>query len=224
MKKIITLFFVASALIAISFAPRLEAASVPMQVIAHEGKSGYFAPGSTTWNPVQMSQPVEAGGKIKTWANGKVCVCLSEQGAARFLTKTVGTIEKMEADKKSRAGSFQLESGSLLLSLNATDLPNSDFKIKTPQGSAAARGTTYLAGVEGVTVLEGKVRFTKNNGRNVTLTSGYSLLNNGSVVLDKVLLKKAYREFEAIAKGSRITGGNYRRVRRAVQIALIYQG
>jgi hypothetical protein len=193
--------------------------SVPLKIYSVEGKSGYTPPDSDKWAPAQTDETVKTGGTIKTWQDGKVAVALGSEGAICVRNSTIVKLGEIKTDPTGRQGAFDIVNGDILLSLNPTTNP-SDFKIKTPQGVAAARGTTYSAGIHGVTVLEGTVTFTGKDGGVIRVSSGYTLTPDGHLVLDKGLLQNALDDFESISKNGPIIPANDHLVHQTVQIAL----
>jgi len=144
----------------------LHAASVNAVCYSVDGSAEYAAPGSTNYLPLQKGQVLVIGSTVRTGDNG-TAVLVTTPGSAIQVGNS--SVIRLNALAFARAGSVitqrqavvQLTTG-VVSALIDPSTPNiTDFRIQTPQGAAAARGTFYAVlvynGKTYVGVKEGKV-------------------------------------------------------------------
>jgi hypothetical protein len=134
----------------------LEAEVADAVVRKIDGYAEYAEPGSTEFQPLQVSKKIKVGTTIKTAEKSEVVLRVVPGAAMKIAEKTTVTLDNMAfegsgANVTSRTANINLSEGTVSALLDKTDPKGTDFKIKTPQGSAAARGTFY-----GVSVKDGQ--------------------------------------------------------------------
>ncbi len=154
----------------------VHAESVPATVAYVQGEATYTTPAGKTEKITENSQ-IPVGSTVTTGKDGSVGLKLVP-GA----TTVVGPDSKLKISSldysKSATGEKKrdillgLTKGSIFSSLAKND-GKSDFRISTPQGVAAARGTDWSVTVSGstvtVAVLDGNVVITLPNGSTITI-------------------------------------------------------
>jgi hypothetical protein len=141
------------------------AATVEATVKSLSGKVEFSAPGASKFESLKNGQTLSVGSTIKTGSDG-VALLLTVPGAAvRIGPDSQMTLKEMDFEKSGekitkRKALLDVKTGtvSALIEHNTPDV--TDFRIKTPQGIAAARGTFY-----GVTVEDGKSHVAVQEGK-----------------------------------------------------------
>ena len=134
----------------------LEAEVAEAVVRKMDGYAEYSEPGSTEFQPLQVSKKIKVGSTIKTSEKSEVVLRVVPGAAMKIAENTTVTLDAMAFEKNgenisSRTANINLSEGTVSALLDKSDPKGTDFKIKTPQGSAAARGTFY-----GVSVKDGQ--------------------------------------------------------------------
>ena len=149
----------------------LSAEPVKATVQSVKGDVKFAMPGSIFFKKLKGGSTLSSGSIIKTGAGAEAIVSVTPGAAIRIDENTTVAISDMEFEKKDgkvtkRAANIQLSEGTLSSLLDSKNPEATDFRVKTPQGTAAARGTFYgVSVVDGQTfvkVEEGKVGFQKN--------------------------------------------------------------
>jgi len=147
----------------------LRAAPVTAQVYSVAGTAEFAAPGSTSYAPLKKGQVLAVGTTIRTGDDG-IAVLVTTPGSAIQIGNS--SLLKLNDLAYARSGSsvtqntanLQLTSGVVSALVDPHAPKVTDFKIQTPQGAAAARGTFYAVlvyhGKTYVGVKEGKVAAT----------------------------------------------------------------
>ena len=142
------------------------AAPVKALVRSVEGWAEYKAPNSDMFKPLRVGLKLSHGTAIKTGEDGKVIIRVTPGAAMRIAPNTELVLNEMAFAKNGaqvtqRKARVKLTTGTVSALLDHRDPEATDFKIETPQGSAAARGTFYGVSVVDdqtfVSVKEGKV-------------------------------------------------------------------
>jgi hypothetical protein len=161
MKKIITTFLAICMLLTC-----VNASSVQSLVRSVEGFVEYQLPNDDTIKPLRVGLKLPSGTKIMSGDDGKAIIRVTPGAAMRIAPNTTLTLSEMAFAKdgdrvEQRKARVALSSGTISALLDHRDPEATDFKIETPQGSAAARGTFYGVSVVDdqtfVSVKEGKV-------------------------------------------------------------------
>ena len=144
----------------------IHAAAVNAVVWSVSGTAEYANPGSASYAPLKKGQVLAIGSTVRTGDDG-TAVLVTTPGSAIQVGNS--SVIRLNALAFARAGNtitqrqavVQLTSG-VVSALIDPSTPNiTDFRIQTPQGAAAARGTFYAVlvynGKTYVGVKEGKV-------------------------------------------------------------------
>jgi hypothetical protein len=130
----------------------LQAAEVNGVVVSAKGEVKIYQPGSLEAVPLTTGMTVPSGSKIVT-GTGEVLVSPIPSTVIRLDPGTTAKVSDLEFEKTNteitkRRASISLEKGSIYASLLRLDPRKTDFRIKTPRGVAAARGTTLRVWID----------------------------------------------------------------------------
>lgn len=163
-------FTLCAVCLAITCAMPLEAAPVEAKVKSISGTVECAAAGSKVFKALNAGDKLGVGTIVKTGKDGSAII-VAVPGAAISVSPSTQLILgpndfAKQGDKvTSRKALIELKSGTVSALINHNERDVTDFKIKTPQGVAAARGTFYGVTVKGdevfVAVKEGKVGLQK---------------------------------------------------------------
>ena len=147
------------------------AATIYASVFSVSGNVEFAAPASPNFAALKKGQLLAVGSTVRTGDDG-VAVLVTTPGSA--IQVGSGSLLKLNELAFARAGghvtqrvaSLQLTSGVVSALIDPSTPRITDFKIQTPQGAAAARGTFYAVlvyhGKTFVGVKEGHVAATSN--------------------------------------------------------------
>jgi ferric-dicitrate binding protein FerR (iron transport regulator) len=135
--------------------------------------------GDGRWTPLAAAGPIESGTRLRTAADGRAALQLSNGVALRLDARTLVAFEDTTRAQLSR-GAVYVDSGS------TPGTPGPQFELDTPAGRVAHLGTQYEARiVDGgvrVAVREGRVRLSRA-ADDVVGTAGESLTIQGDRVV-----------------------------------------
>jgi len=125
-------------------------------------------PGSTAFHSVGAGDKLSAGTTIKTGAGSEAIIVATPGAAVRIDENTTVQVQDMQFTNAADAGdgklrrkaTLDLTSGTVSSLIDHSTPDQTDFVVKTPQGSAAARGTFY-----GVTVKNGQTFYKVQEGK-----------------------------------------------------------
>jgi hypothetical protein len=148
-----------------SSAMLLPAAPVSAVVHAVTGVAEFAAPGSSSFAPLKSGQVLPIGSTVRTGDDGTAVLITTPGSAIEVGNDSLMKINDLAfatsggavTERKAR---LQLTSGVVSAMIDPTTPKITDFKIQTPQGVAAARGTFYA-----VTVRNGKSYVAVNHGK-----------------------------------------------------------
>lgn len=149
----------------------LRAAPVSAKVYSVSGTVEYAPPDSSSFAPLAKGQALPIGSTVRTGDDGTAVLVTTpgsaiEVGKSSLLRITDLAFAKSGGSVTQRTATLQLTSGVVSALIDPTTPKITDFKIQTPQGAAAARGTFYAVlvyhGKTYVGVKEGKVAATAN--------------------------------------------------------------
>jgi len=146
MKRLIVLF-VLTMILALGQANGEDKA----RVSAVSGRVTYSDPHSTEFVPLTAGAEIPIGSRIQTGRDGTAVVVVVSGAAMQISENSDVTIASMSSSPEKRKALVSLKSGTVSALIDPKRSKQTDFKIQTPQGVAAARGTFY-----GVTVRNGK--------------------------------------------------------------------
>lgn len=111
-----------------------------------------YAPSATAdFVPLTAGTEIPTGSRIRTARDGTAVIIVVSGAAMHVSENSEVTIDAMSSDAAKRKALVSLKSGTVSALIDPKRSKQTDFKIQTPQGVAAARGTFY-----GVTVKKGK--------------------------------------------------------------------
>jgi ferric-dicitrate binding protein FerR (iron transport regulator) len=135
--------------------------------------------GDGRWTPLAAAGPIESGTRLRTAADGRAALQLSNGVALRLDARTLVAFEDTTRAQLAR-GALYVDSGS------TPGTPGPQFELDTPAGRVAHLGTQYEARiVDGgvrVAVREGRVRLSRA-ADDVVGTAGESLTIQGDRVV-----------------------------------------
>jgi hypothetical protein len=146
-----------------------QAATVNASVYSVSGVAEYAAPGSSSYAPLKKGQILSAGSTVRTGDNGIAVLVTTPGSAIQLGNNSVLKINQLAFNKSGssvtqREARLQLTSGVVSALIDPSTPKITDFRVQTPEGAAAARGTFFAVLVyEGKTyigVKEGKVAAT----------------------------------------------------------------
>jgi hypothetical protein len=162
---------------------------------------------------VSRDSMIAPGSTIHTGASGHVALHLMPGADTVVGPNTDMTIEKLDYSKDasgdaSRTVVLKVEKGEVFNNIAHGDGEGtSDFRVRTPRGVAAARGTQFKVTVSGqqctVEVTQDTVVFHGDDGKNTTLHSGREGTFPGGIII--VLTPREIAEIEKII--SQFLGG-----------------
>jgi hypothetical protein len=144
----------------------LEAAPVDARVFSVSGKVEAAPPGSTEFAQIREGQTLKDGTMLRTASDGRATVVTTPGSAVRIEPDTQLTLNEMAFETKNgkiaeRRARIDLQSGTVSALIDRKTPNVTDFKVRTPQGIAAARGTFFAVSADKsqtyVAVREGKV-------------------------------------------------------------------
>jgi hypothetical protein len=103
------------------------------------------------FSPLAAGTEIPVGSRIHTGSDGTAVIIVVSGAAMQIAENSDVTIEAMSSDAAKRKALVSLKTGTVSALIDPKRSKQTDFKIQTPQGVAAARGTFY-----GVTVNKGK--------------------------------------------------------------------
>lgn len=98
--------------------------------------------------PVKAGQTVAVGSKVTTGPGARAVIVMTPRSAVRVSENSEVLIAEVDETAKPEKVLLDLKSGSLGALLKTTPNSPMDFKIKTPSGVAAARGTFFSVAVK----------------------------------------------------------------------------
>jgi hypothetical protein len=173
-----------------------------------------------TWQAASVGQQIAAGGGVKTGANSRARLDISDGTIVRVAPETQFTLNTLTPQLENPTTQFLLEAGKVFIQVTK-ELGTGSFELKTPSGVAAVRGS--LMAVEYypanghliATCLEGACRLTSNSGNFADLTAGqqagirgFNAEPNAPITIDVTRLNEWVQEFpEAANIANTITPG-----------------
>jgi len=116
--------------------------------------------------PMEKGDKVAVGTTIKTGDDSRAVVVITPRSAIRIAANSEVVIEMVDEEASPKQVMIDLKDGSLGALLKPNSEGALDFKVRTPSGVAAARGTFYSVVVEDgkgyVQVKEGRVEVVPN--------------------------------------------------------------
>ena len=132
----------------------------------------FAAPGSSSFAPLHPGQVLPVGSTVRTSDDGTAVLQTTPGSAIKIGNDSVLKINDLAFARSSggavteRKARLDLTSGAVSAMIDPRTPKITDFKIQTPQGVAAARGTFYA-----VTVVHGKTYVSVDHGKVGVLAS-----------------------------------------------------
>lgn len=146
MKRIIVLCLVAA-----GFTVSQAKAEDKARVSSVSGRVTYAPPQSGEFSQLAAGAEIPIGSRIRTGRDGTAVIVVVSGAAMQISEDSDVTIDSLSSSPEKRKALVSLKSGTVSALIDPKRSKQTDFKIQTPQGVAAARGTFY-----GVTVKSGK--------------------------------------------------------------------
>jgi len=121
------------------------------RVSSVSGTVTYAATGAGSFSALAAGAEIPVGSRVRTGSDGTAVIVVVSGAAMQVSENSDVTIEAMSSDAAKRKALVSLKTGTVSALIDPKRSKQTDFKIQTPQGVAAARGTFY-----GVTVQKGK--------------------------------------------------------------------
>jgi hypothetical protein len=143
----------------------LHAAQVSAVCDAVAGSAEFAKPGSSSFAALHKGQVLPIGSTVRTGGDGSAVLTTTPGSAIKIGGDSVLKINDLAFARSGsavteRKARLQLTSGVVSAMIDPTTPKITDFKIQTPQGVAAARGTFYA-----VTVIHGKTFVAVDHGK-----------------------------------------------------------
>ena len=152
---------------AAGFPALLTAEELAARVASATGEVRYAEPGSTRFKPLEAGGQLPAGSTVRTGPGAEAVIVMVPGAAVRVAPESDVTLREMAVEGADPAAAakrkalLSLKEGTVSALIDPKRSKETDFKIQTPQGVAAARGTFYAVTVENgqtyVGVKRGKV-------------------------------------------------------------------
>ena len=143
-----------------------EAAAAPAaEIVSLTGKGDYREAESADWRAARIKQPLEAGQFVRTTQpHSKMSLLLADQTQMTLEGVSFAQVKSPEAAPRRSIIEFGQGKGRF-----QTKTPTKDFKVGTPTGLAAIRGTEWLVevapdGRSAFTVVEGEIEISNDLG------------------------------------------------------------
>ena len=205
-------FLVAIAMTA--FAGQSLAAESSGTVSVAVGKVTLIPMGGSAETELKVGDAVPVGSTVKTGAGSRAVIKTTKQSAIRIAENSQAVFTELVDSDTAPKVLVDLKSGSLGALIQPQAQATMDFKVKTPSGIAAARGTMYAVAVEDgkgyVKVEHGKVDVTPSNVKKQVPQSGKVTTVSGTVTeTPPGQAEHALKEGDIVTVGSTLkTGAN----------------
>ena len=147
-----TILFCKSILWIIAFAlfsaANLHAETVAAKVFSVAGTVEFAGPGSSNYAPLKKGDVLPIGSTVRTGDDGIAVIITTGKSAIQVGNSSIVKINKLAFAKSGGAvtentANLQLTSGVVSALIDPSTPKVTDFKVQTPEGAAAARGTFY---------------------------------------------------------------------------------
>jgi hypothetical protein len=143
----------------------VQADQVKAVVDSVSGTVEFAPPGSASYSPLKKGQELEVGSAVRTEDDGTAIITTTPGSAIQVgnnsnLRLTALAFAKSGSTVTQRQAHIDLTSGVVSALVDPSTPKITDFKVQTPQGGAAARGTFYA-----VAVVNGKTYVSVNQGK-----------------------------------------------------------
>lgn len=156
----------AAGVLALGAALAARAAGPAAEIVTLSGKGDYREESATDWRPARVKQPLVAGQYVRTTeASSKMGLLLADQ--TQMTLQGVSIVQVKAADAAgARKSIIEFGKGTGRFQ---TKTPSKEFRVGTPTGLAAIRGTEWLVevdddGTSAFTVVEGELEISNDLG------------------------------------------------------------
>jgi hypothetical protein len=131
----------------------LHAQQINAKASSVSGSVTYAAPDAKSFQPLTVGTELAPGTRVKTGRGSEAIIVIVTGAAVKVSENSEMTIESMSiegagANPDKRKALLSLKSGTVSALIDPKRSKQTDFKIATPYGTAAARGTFYAVTVE----------------------------------------------------------------------------
>ena len=153
-------------------AATVQAATVSAQVFSVSGTAEFAGPGSASYAPLKKGDILPIGSTVRTGDDGVAVLVTTPGSAIQLGNNSILKINQLAfaksgSDVTQRTAVLELKSGVVSALIDPSTPKITDFRVQTPEGAAAARGTFYAVlvyhGKTYVGVKEGKVGLSAAN-------------------------------------------------------------
>lgn len=156
-----------------------------VRVVSTQGRAFYRMAETDEWAPIQTDDVLPVGATIRTGLRGKVALALGPNADFEVKPLTEMTISDLEKDGDTIRTQLVMPRGNFNMDVKHVGFQN-DFKIATPTGTMAVKGTgssgfCYGNGLTlnpSVTNKDNAINHLKNNGQSENVSGGEQM-NNG---------------------------------------------
>lgn len=173
-----------------------------IKLVEVQGTVTVILPNTTQEVPATNGMTIPTGSTIKTGPDGSAAAFLGGVNSARLMPQSEGTVNQSVANNK-RDTLIDMKNGVVFANVGRRPGETQDFKVKTPAGVAAAKGTAFVVSAQGnqlfIATLNGQVLATDANGNFIANSSpsapgtpGYVNTDpsqNNNVILGLILVK-----------------------------------
>ena len=149
------------------------------------GKVTLIPMGGSSETPLKVGDAVPVGSTVKTGTASRAVIKTTKQSAIRIAENSQAVFMELVDSDTAPKVLVDLKSGSLGALIQPQAQSTMDFKVKTPSGIAAARGTMFAVAVEDgkgfVKVEHGKVDVTPHDVKKQVPQSGKVTIVSGTV-------------------------------------------
>ncbi len=138
-----------------------------IKLLEVKGNVTVTMPNTTAEVPATSGMTIPSGATVKTGNDGSAAAYLGGVNSARLMPQTEGSINQTVANNK-RETLIDLKNGVVFANVGRKPGETQDFKVKTPSGVAAAKGTAFVVKAQGnqlfVATLVGQTSVSDSNG------------------------------------------------------------
>jgi len=114
--------------------------AVDVEVIEVKGSVDHKLPGQK-WEPLKAGMKIKRGAMVQTGIKSGALLQFGKSTKVLVRASTFAVINESFAEKNAYAGEMRVDVGSVRLEAKPEREEKLDFKVETPQGTAAVRGT-----------------------------------------------------------------------------------
>ena len=173
------------AMLLLAAASAIRAQDGQARIVEVQGKVEIQEPASPDWRNAQAGDPVTDGTVISTGFKSTAVIAL---GASQIIVQplTMLTLEEIVQRENSGETYLYLRSGRIRANISLPTGANSTFSVRSSNGGASVRGTSFEFDGRYLWIESGIVRLENNNGQQVYVAEGrHSFIDESN--LDRVV-------------------------------------